>query len=43
MLNGFEPENQFEIGYYDTPGEAYDVFVRDQIAYVADYTHFWDL
>ncbi|MFQ6003281.1 MAG: T9SS type A sorting domain-containing protein, partial [Candidatus Zixiibacteriota bacterium] len=37
IINVSDPANPDSVGSYDTPGNAYGVFVQDSLAYVADY------
>lgn len=36
VINIVEPNHPIEVGFYDTPGRALDVFVADPYAYVVD-------
>jgi hypothetical protein len=37
VINVSDPENPFEVGFYDTPGEVYGVAVAETLAYLADH------
>ncbi len=38
IINVDDPTNPFVVSYYDTPGFAIDLFEKDSLVYVADYT-----